>query len=191
MAFSGYAFSMPVVGGEFIVYRNDTVEKRLLQVVDGNPALRIGDEGDYTIRVLGQDGEVLWNEERYLYFGYSGPVKQGVDYSNITFDSVFVSAGIPYLDGMKTFQILHNETVIFSETLVLCNNNDVCEPDLGESSPTCSDDCPAAPTEPQKPAADYSIVAIASVFLSVALLYGYQKLKERALLREIGKARRR
>lgn len=109
--------ALPLIGAEFVIYRDGRVEKRLLKKACGRPDLRIGDEGNYEIRILDSNGRTMWRGERRIDFVYHGPVRSGIDYSQIRFDSEFLTAAIPFQQGMETFQIVHGNDVVFSEKI--------------------------------------------------------------------------
>ncbi len=167
--FSSIVFAITTVGGEFNIHKNDTVEKITLLVANGTPMPWAGAGGDYEIRITGDKGP-MWSEKRHIDFGNE--------------NSIFVSTYMPYMQGMKTFQILHNGTVIFSEDLVLCNNNALCETEFGENYQACPEDCKIAiPFKPKEETNIFYVILI--VILAIISSMFYYKLSMRRKVSKI------
>ena len=133
----------PILDIQLTVYNNDTVEEKLIIVEIGKPTEYYQSEGDYTLSVLDEKDEVAWSQKLNIIFGYSGPVVFGENYTGIAYDSYFLSFRVPYDSGMKKISLTHNENIIFLKTLENpCNENNVCEPELGENTEGCPADCP-------------------------------------------------
>ena len=182
----------PIVYADLFVYENGNVEKNTLKVTDGRVQLYTHKEqGEYMVRILDGENNIIWSESKEIYFDYSGPVIAGMDinYSEIRYGKVNMVSRIPYTSDMKTYQLLHNDEVIFSEMIVACNRNGIC--DEFENERDCSD-CVT-----KKEEVNLIVVLIVLVVLAlVALVYWFSIKqrgggKEERILRRVRRGRRR
>lgn len=115
-----------IIDVNLMVHRDDTVtEAEPIEVKMGrptSPSILKQLEGGYLLRVGERVdrlwiGTVLWSQPFPIDFDYTGPVIEGIDYSEIRYDRVFVSFRIPYEPRMKSLQLWHKDKLIFFKEL--------------------------------------------------------------------------
>lgn len=103
-----------IIDLNLMINRNGTVqEAEPVRIILGRstfPSILSQLEGDYLLRIGERPdryfiGTVLWSQSFPVYFDYSGPVIEGMDYSKIRYDQVFVSFKIPHDSRMKSLQL--------------------------------------------------------------------------------------
>jgi len=87
-----------------------------------SPSIINQKKGDYSLKVGNQADQspsetILWSCSFPIYFDYTGPVFEDVDYSEVKNDAVYVSYRIPYEPEMKSVQLWHKEKLIFFKRL--------------------------------------------------------------------------
>ena len=73
--------------------------------------------GAYTLRIIDVDGNTMYEQSFDLFFGYTGPVLPGVDYTNIQYDNFLLSVRIPFLYGMHSVFLTHGGQPIYTRVL--------------------------------------------------------------------------
>jgi len=106
-----------VIDSDLVVYRNDSVAEENFTIAGGVPDYYKMPGLDYNLTVVGETGNIYWNQTFDIYFDYSGPVAFGRNYSNISYDYFLLSFRIPYDFRMKELRLYHNNMVIFSKNL--------------------------------------------------------------------------
>ena len=122
-----YSQSGQIIDLNLLVYRdNKVVEAEPIRITTGRPTssfiLENQEEGDYVLEIDSKaagptTGTILWTHSFPIYFDYTGPVEEGVDYSDIEYDSQLVSFKIPYDPEMKALRLWYlKATVDWSKT---------------------------------------------------------------------------
>ena len=108
-----------VVVLELLIFRDGSVEERDVGVRFGTPAsLPWSDSlGAYTLRIIDIGGNTAYEEKFNVFFGYTGPVLPGVDYSNILYDEFLLSVRIPFVYGMYSVMLHYGDQLIYTRTL--------------------------------------------------------------------------
>lgn len=149
----------------------------------GSPPNRFSRENALMFNIISEKGSIIDSYEigdpRFVYdAGYV---------ENTSFSVV-----LPYAGIANKIEVLDKNQTMASIDLSMpldafCKTkNDICDSDCKEDA-----DCPAKKTEPIK-SGDYSyLIIVALVLLSIALFYGYRKLKEMKILKEIRRTKLR
>ncbi len=149
----------------------------------GSPPNKLPNEDGLLFNIFSDKGVVLDSyrigDPRFLYdIGYV---------ENVSFAVI-----LPYKSLAKKIEVMDEDKNIASIDLTgsfseFCKTkNDICDID-------CKDDvdCPTKKTEPIK-SEDYSyLIIIALILLSIVLFFGYRKIKETSILKEVRKIKRR
>lgn len=107
-------------------------------------------EGEYTLELLSDSGEVLYStgfDARFLAYpsDYAPTVEQtahkGADLPPVEIDELTLSFNVPYSPEIASVRIVKNGVEVFSSELTLCNSNGVCEPEKAENFLSCPGDC--------------------------------------------------
>lgn len=116
----------PIIDVNLTIDRNNTVtETEPIEVTAGrrtSPSILKKLEGDYVLEVGTKVdqlriGTILWSQSFPVDFGYTGPIEEGIDYSNIKYGSQLVSFKIPYAPEMKALRLWYlKATVDWSKT---------------------------------------------------------------------------
>jgi hypothetical protein len=139
-----------IISISLAVNKNNTVEERNLSISNGRPTLFYNQHGIYPLVVQDKDGKTIWNQSLNIYFDYSGPVLEGVDYSNLSTDTYSLYVNIPYDTQMHTLQLQKENQILFSAQINFCNPDadSVCVIDcINGTDPDCKNQSTTTPTE--------------------------------------------
>lgn len=152
MFFSQPAFAGKIIDVELIVFQNDTVIEKNVNITEGRYS-QVWKSGEYELEFLDKEGKLTGQQSIDIVFGYSGPVflNEPKPDDNL-FDSYFLSYRHPYSPEIKTIMLLHFDKIIFSKNIdiaeytlpnsaAVCNRNNICEPEKGENIINCPEDC--------------------------------------------------
>jgi PKD repeat protein len=129
-----------VIDIRLVISADDTVQEEYILLRDGRASVSLPEGTKYYLKILDGTGQPVSDLKFDVYFDYTGPVFDGVDYSSIRFASVPFGYRIAYADTMKKLELYHQDRLIFSKDLNFCNHDRRC--DSTESHDTCPDDCP-------------------------------------------------
>ncbi len=103
-----------------VVHEDDLVESGKITIDSGRStqeAVLNGLSGDYQLSILDKEGSEIFLQPFSLYFDYSGPVFEDVDYSSIIYTEQDFSLRLPYSCAMNTLVLYHAGEIIFSQEL--------------------------------------------------------------------------
>ena len=130
-----------IIDLDMLIYKNDSVEKRWINLVDGKQLINTKMEGSYSLLLKNNNNNTLFNYTFQAFYDYSGPMEKGENYSGINLDSYDLSLKIEYDDEMYKIELWYNEAIIFSEILDFCNQDGICNG--SETYLSCWQDCRA------------------------------------------------
>lgn len=103
-----------------MVQSDDSIESRGISITTGRPtqdSVLANLSGDYQLLIFDKDGSAIFQQPFSLYFDYSGPVFDEVDYSTIGYTEQDFSLRLPYSCAMNTLVLYHAGEIIFSQEL--------------------------------------------------------------------------
>lgn len=186
--FVSFAQTQELLQPQKVIILSLKFEKNILLVEDsliqyGSPPNRLPKENSLIFKII-FDRKVLDEYEigdpRLVYdVGYI---------ENISFTVV-----LPYRRTANKIEVFDKNQSIGSIDIsdnfsVFCGaKNNICDLDCKEDV-----DCPVDVSDSPKPAADYSyLLLFAAVLLAIVIFYGYRKVKEMQILKEVRRAKRR
>lgn len=102
------------------VFYDDTVEEESITINQGlSTDVSILDSlsGEYNLTILDESQNEVINQSFDLFYDYSGPMFENVDYSSIALEVQDVSFRFPYSQRMEKLFLFHNGELIFSKDL--------------------------------------------------------------------------
>jgi len=116
------------------VYKNDTVILKDLDLSFGSPSKTSRPEGDYSLKILDKKGNILYQKNIQLsFYVLTDPPMET--------DHVIIYRKIEYEPSMRKIELSKRGTIIFEKKINFCNNNNICEPSIGENEDNCAIDC--------------------------------------------------
>jgi hypothetical protein len=129
----------PVIDVSFRIYRNGSITMEKILKTEGRATVPRQGVATSALRISGEENQTLAWVPFNAYFDYTGPVVDGVDYSGIQLDFVGLNLRVPYDEKVRTLEVYHAGTPVYSSALDFCNNNGTC--DTAETNLTCPKDC--------------------------------------------------
>jgi parallel beta-helix repeat protein len=129
----------PVMDVHLTVKENDEVSGYIISTEGGHTQYFRGG-GEYSVKIVDNSDNLLWQQDFDLHFDYVGPVYGGVDYSGIRFESADLAFRVLYDSSMHEFQLYRGGALIFSKVLDFCDYDGACG--MTETYGTCPADCP-------------------------------------------------
>lgn len=124
-----------------LLHQNYTVEKRWINLFDGEPLPFFNDGQEFLLTIENTNGTALLNYTFDANFYYEGPMLKAVDYSDITYPYKEIALRVLYRSDMYRLNISYNATVIYSTLLNFCNMDGICAD--SETYLSCWQDCRA------------------------------------------------
>ncbi|MBD3155117.1 MAG: hypothetical protein GF368_00490 [Candidatus Aenigmarchaeota archaeon] len=121
---------------DMMIYRNDTVELKNLNLIYAKPGEFSERYLDYSVKVFSDDDKILSEENLRVSFLLSlDPI------GTIITNSTFVHVNVPYFENGKRIGIFHLDKEILNIDLQkeFCNKDGICGP--GENIYSCPEDC--------------------------------------------------
>jgi streptogramin lyase len=109
-----------IVDVSLSVGKDNSVSNAKVLITTGRPtdgSVLQGMSGQYALQIEDGAGAVLWRQMFELRFDYNGPVALGAEYSTIDFQTVEAAFRIPFTLSMRTLQLYHDSSLIFSTQL--------------------------------------------------------------------------
>jgi hypothetical protein len=128
-----------VIDLSLLLYNNDSIEKRWINLADGLPSINPGIEGDYSLLIKDSNDNILFSHSFEAFYDYSGPFVKGEDYSSIDLENIEISLKIGYDDAMYKIEVWDINSLIFEELLIFCNLDGICSG--SETYLSCWQDC--------------------------------------------------
>ncbi len=128
-----------IIDLDLLIHKNDSILNQRINLVDGSPSIVNSEEGIYSLLIKDVNGIALFNYTFEPFFYYNGPFVKDANYSGINLDEYDLSLRIGYDDEMRQLELRKNSTIIFSELLNFCNQDEVCNG--SETYLSCWDDC--------------------------------------------------
>lgn len=131
--FSQIVCAVNVLEIDFSIGSDDIVNLNEMRVRDNVLPSPFFIPGDYTLRILDSNGNILINESLGVNFcKMSSPP--------ICYDKTSAYFALEFSENMKVFKLFHEEMEIFQTNIILCNNDGVCNG--FEDFLSCPQDCP-------------------------------------------------
>lgn len=139
-------FCAEVLAIELKIDNADSVELVDLRVTQGTTTESVSG-GAYTLSVLDNTGSSLHSvsfDVSFTAYGDQSPLMPNSsveDIGGVSLNDTNIVIRVPYYTNAASFNLVKGTTILFQQTISLCNNNGVCEPGSGENYITCASDC--------------------------------------------------
>jgi len=162
------------------VYRNDTVKLKSFEIRNLEGVVFERGEGDYSFVLFSNDKKLYENKMIIEFEAIGGEVDEQGNMRPVyvTVDPQEVYVRLPHYENATKVEIYHLDNRIF--TYEICNNNNQCEPPIGENTINCPQDCPITTTTTVptgKPSGSFLIYLIIIGITIAAIVFFLSKLK--------------
>ncbi len=128
------AENVSVIEISLVLYNNGSVSLENEGVTFGEPLTNDSQEGTYSFKISDNNNDTVYERNFEIYFVILS------DPPEVT-NSTWFYDRVGYKDSMKSVQLYHNNSLIFSKEINFCNNNSICEPGFWENFYGCPGDC--------------------------------------------------
>jgi len=161
------------------VYRNDTVKLKSFEIRNLEGVVFERGEGDYSFVLFSNDKKLYENKMIIEFEAMGGEVDEQGNMRPVyvTVDPQEVYVRLPHYENATKVEIYHLDNRIF--TYEICNNNNQCEPSIGENTINCLQDCPTTTTIPvPKPSTSiYIYLIIIVIIIAVIAVFFLRRIK--------------
>ena len=130
-----------IIDLDLLINKNNSVEKRWIHLVDGEPSILTNDEGTHSLLLKDINNNTIFNYTFYAFFYYDGPMVKGENYSGLNLDYYDLSLRINYDNRTHKMELTNGSDILFSEILDFCNQDSICNG--SETYLSCWQDCRA------------------------------------------------
>ncbi len=127
------------------ISQNDTVNLLDLYVDEGIESIELSDDIlDYKIEIKSSNGKVILTKYFQPPFEVildALPGESAPNGGSILLEKVLITLKLKYSDDIDIINVYHFDKLIFSKEIILCNNNNKCEPNISENLLSCPSDC--------------------------------------------------
>jgi len=109
-----------IIAVSLTVFSDNKVEENRIALTDGRPtheSVLSGKTGDYKLRIIDSDGNIVWSNPFSINFEYEGPKVAGEEHSGVDYEKRNLSVKIPYEEKMGKIELHHKNSLIYSATL--------------------------------------------------------------------------
>jgi len=116
------------------VWKNDTVIEKDISIVEGRVTEITVPGTDYAIKLLDKDDKLSVEKSfgiRFILFGEPPRI----------LDDEIINIKLPYIESVNKVTLEHNNKIIFTKVISVCDNDNSCEDP--ENYLICTNDCPS------------------------------------------------